>query len=228
VFLFSKQSDAKLDGLRYEVKIPMEAVQLSQFHHHLYELGLYPMRPFPPRKVSSVYYDTRNFDDYTDNVSGIANRTKIRIRWYNDDLTKLTLEFKIKKNKASFKESLKIANLQLYDPATRDGVRLILRGLNKTTEHNILLQREPIIQVEYDREYFLLNEELRMTIDVNQKFKKLYPFQSHTFMNSPVTCVAEFKYPASKRLIMQSMLRNLPFRVFRHSKYVIGNDLVAS
>ena len=127
-----------------------------------------------------------------------------------------------------FKESLKIANLQLYDPATRDGVRFILRGLNKTTEHNILLQREPIIQVEYDREYFLLNEELRMTIDVNQKFKKLYPFQSQTFMNSPVTCVAEFKYPASKRLMMQSMLRNLPFRVFRHSKYVIGNDLVAS
>ena len=109
MFLFSKQSDAKLDGLRYEVKIPMEAVQLSQFHHHLHELGLYPMRPFPPRKVSSVYYDTRNFDDYTDNVSGIANNYKSGISNIRNPniISKICIFFKQKKKIKIFYENSK-------------------------------------------------------------------------------------------------------------------------
>lgn len=85
----------------------------------------------------------------------------------------------------------------------------------------------PVLEVQYDREYFTLAEGLRMTLDVNQAFRKLYPIPRQNLQKSPVYCVAEFKFPAQKRSMMQSMIRNIPFRVFRHSKYVIGMDTVS-
>ena len=53
-----------------------------------------------------------------DNISGIGKRRKTRIRWYNDDISKLVLEFKIKSNKASRKELYPLSNPNLITPNT--------------------------------------------------------------------------------------------------------------
>ncbi len=225
--IFSKVTNNNLEKFRYELKIPLEKVQLIEFNHYIRQLGLHPVSPFPPRKINSVYFDSHDLDDYVDNTSGIANRTKTRIRWYNDDLSRLTLELKIKRNKASRKELLKLENPNHHDPRTREGVRNIMADHRASTEHLILETSTPVLEVQYDREYFVLADDLRMTLDVNQAFRKLYPVPSQNLRKSPVYCVVEFKFPAQKRTMMQSMMRNIPFRVFRHSKYVIGMDTVA-
>ena len=225
--LFSSKNNVNLDKYRYELKAPLEQAQFAEFKQYLRQLNLHPVSPYPPRQVNSVYFDSHDLNDYIDNVSGIANRTKTRIRWYDGDLSRLTLELKIKTNKASYKESLKLENPNMHDPRTREGVRNIMKNHRSSTESLLLETSNPFIEVEYDREYFLLGEDLRMTLDRNQKFRKLYPVPGQNLQISPVYCVAEFKFPADKRSMMQSMMRNIPFRVFRHSKYVIGMDTVA-
>ena len=217
----------RLEKYRYELKIPLDQVQFIEFRNCLTQLGLYPQKTFPGRRINSVYFDTHDLNDYVDNISGIADRCKTRLRWYNNDITRLTLELKIKKNKASYKESLKLKNSSKHNPSTMKDIQKIMQDHKSSAEYVILQNVSPVLEVQYDRQYFLLSQDLRMTIDLNQKFRRLYPSPSKSFIKSPVYSVAEFKFPADKRNSMQSLMRNIPFRLFRHSKYVIGMDTVA-
>ena len=49
---------------------------------------------YQPRKISSIYLDTLNFDFAKDNINGVSKRKKIRFRWYDDDLNNIFLEEK--------------------------------------------------------------------------------------------------------------------------------------
>jgi len=222
------KKDNRLEAFRNEVKVPLDQEQMEDFIPSLYQLGLYPRTPFPDRRINSVYFDTTNFNDYVDNTSGIGDRRKTRLRWYNGDMRKVTLEQKIKNNKASRKENIKLHNGENADPRTSHGVRDILAQNSNPKARAILETVRPVLEVQYDRQYFLLGPELRMTIDRQQKFKRLYPAPRAYFVNSPVHAVVEFKFPATARAKMQTLLRDIPNRVFRHSKYVIGMDTTLS
>ena len=39
---------------------------------------------FHERQVNNIYFDTAAYNDYFDNVLGVSDRKKIRIRWYGD------------------------------------------------------------------------------------------------------------------------------------------------
>jgi len=220
--LFTPRNVSDLKDYRYEIKMPLDRMQYEDFLPHLYKLGLFPSSPFPNRLINSVYYDTVDFSDYIDNISGIGARRKTRIRWYNGDLSKLTLEQKIKAGKTSRKETEQLTNANLTQPHTKDGLRKILAKNNTTLETLKMAPLFPVLEVQYDRQYFMLDTDLRMTIDLEQKFKRLHPAPVSEFVASPVYAVVEFKYPAPERLRMQAMIQGLPFRIFRHSKYVIG------
>lgn len=63
-------------------------------------------QPFPPRFVNNIYFDSKDFHNYGDNVIGTANRVKFRIRWYGEQfgyIKKPVLEIKIKKGLAGSK-----------------------------------------------------------------------------------------------------------------------------
>ena len=220
--LFTPRNAADLNDYRFEIKMPLDRMQYEDFIPHLYKLGLFPSSPFPDRRINSVYFDTSDFSDYIDNTSGIGIRRKTRIRWYNGDLSELILEQKIKANKASRKETERLTNAGLIEPHTKAGLRKILDENDTTLETLKMSPLFPVLEVQYDRQYYMLDTDLRMTIDLEQKFKRLHPAPVSHFVNSPVYAVIEFKYPAADRLRMQAMIRDFPFRIFRHSKYVIG------
>jgi len=55
---------------------------------------------FYERRVNNLYLDSLDFTNYNENLSGITERLKIRIRWYGKVfgvIKKPTLELKIKK-----------------------------------------------------------------------------------------------------------------------------------
>ena len=74
---------------------------------------------YEPRWNNTIYYDTENLSSAEDNLSGYSDRVKYRVRWYGDNLIsqKLNIEYKIKKNKLSYKKIFK-SNLKLNDLAT--------------------------------------------------------------------------------------------------------------
>ena len=51
------------------------------------------------RKINSIYYDTYNYDLYSDSINGLSTRNKIRARFYeSDSLSEVKLEIKKKMN----------------------------------------------------------------------------------------------------------------------------------
>ena len=55
---------------------------------------------FHERQINNIYLDTDEYKFYFDNVDGVADRQKARIRWYGNtlgELEKPKLEIKLKK-----------------------------------------------------------------------------------------------------------------------------------
>ena len=84
----------------------------------------------------------------------------------------------------------------------------------------------PVLEVVYQRSYFELEPDIRMTVDQEIQYRKLSPTVSCQMKRSPVDYIVEFKYPVGQETEFGHLLRNLPFRFFRHSKYVVGMDTV--
>ena len=112
---------------------------------------------YPKRTVNSVYFDTNNLDFYLNSEEGVLPRKKIRLRWYNKDIKKISKEIKISSVEGRFKisepflynENIFKNNFQLLD-----------------NEFGIL---KPQMQITYSREYFFFNH-LRITFDSNIQY----------------------------------------------------------
>ncbi len=209
---------------RYEVKVPLQKGQFIHFENVLKSLGLYPKRVYQDRLVHSIYLDTPKFTSYIDNISGASNRIKVRLRYYDRDIKNLRLEYKIKNNKASTKNVIEIANKEELDISKYESLKKLFSKESDIPKE--ILSLYPVLEVEYKRSYFILSKDIRMTVDREIRYKKLYPVKSASFVSSPVYSVVEFKYPLSMQSEFKKLLYNMPFRIFRHSKYVIGMDTV--
>ena len=57
------------------------------------------LESYPPRFVNNLYLDSVGMNNYFDNMAGLKERVKVRIRWYGrlfGSVEKPTLELKIK------------------------------------------------------------------------------------------------------------------------------------
>ena len=61
--------------------------------------------PYPDRCVNNIYFDDYDYSIFSQNVSGISERYKVRYRWYgeSDILQKGFLEIKCKRNQFGWK-----------------------------------------------------------------------------------------------------------------------------
>ena len=84
---------------RYEIKFVLSDPQLSQALEWIY-FHTSAKSAHPNRLVNSIYFDDNDFTAVKDNLIGLSNRSKYRLRWYGDSRKKeeLDLNFEIKKN----------------------------------------------------------------------------------------------------------------------------------
>ena len=229
VINLSKSSDIvhathdTLSEYRFEIKVPMEKAQYEELHGWMLGAPYKPLRTYPPRTIHSVYCDDIELNDYFDNVSGIANRRKVRLRWYGNAIDKLSLERKLKSNKMNRKDVVRLKNPdRIYPYDVHSLYRLV--EINTLPPGYDLRHLKPVVEISYERKYFELAPGVRMTIDTHIRARRLSPTPSTREMPSPVYSVLELKYPEELKDVARNCLKNLPFRVFRHSKYVIGID----
>ena len=89
---------------RYEIKIPISKFNETIFLNWILSLKQLKIQN-ESREINNIYYDTLNFESAKDNLDGISNRTKYRIRWYkkNLKLSSCNVELKIKRAKLNRK-----------------------------------------------------------------------------------------------------------------------------
>jgi len=199
------------------------------------------IKKYKKRIVNSIYLDNEFMQNYSDNLSGISKRSKIRLRYYNEDLeiktnlnNKFNLEVKLKNNQVVNK---KIYSLNLPSNILKKiDNRLIIFLLKKAPiliKPFILEQTLSTIGITYNREYFeskIFN--LRCTIDTNLKFWK--PHNVNLLNNKKIFSynteygVLEMKFPHNDKRISNEKFNDLINYITpsRHSKYSVGCNLI--
>lgn len=199
------------------------------------------IKKYKKRIVNSIYLDNEFMQNYSDNLSGISKRSKIRLRYYNEDLeiktnlnNKFNLEVKIKNNQVVNK---KIHSLSLPSNILKKiDNKLIIFLLKKAPiliRPFISEQTLSTIGITYNREYFeskIFN--LRCTIDTNLKFWK--PHNVNLLNNKKIFSynteygVLEMKFPHNDKRISNEKFDDLINHITpsRHSKYSVGCNLI--
>ena len=102
--------------MRYERKYRITASDLAVVLQTVRNHPASFRKIFPDRQINNVYWDTLGLQTYHDNVMGIAERQKFRIRWYGNDVKKIEkpkLEIKKRVNELGDKDIFKINNFEL-------------------------------------------------------------------------------------------------------------------
>jgi hypothetical protein len=148
-----------------------------------------------------------------DNLAGISDRQKYRIRWYGEqeEVVKPVFEQKIKNNALGRKESIPIENW----------------NENYLHEHHLKNygSLSPILQNQYLRSYFVdWSGNFRLTVDRNIKYKRVNSIYSDDYSGAfnDEHIIVELKFGQDHFTIHKDITRHFPFRPSKHSKYVTG------
>ncbi|MCR9245858.1 MAG: polyphosphate polymerase domain-containing protein [bacterium] len=214
---------------RYEVKLVGDA---RDHRRVLSELRLLPavLRPHhPPRTVQSIYLDTPNGRALADNLAGISNRTKVRVRWYGEatDLVNAHLEQKHRSNALGTKDVVRLGSELRVRGVDRRAFVANLRTRLEPAAAEWLHGLEPAQWIRYRREYFVSRgKELRVTVDrdvtaFDQRVLSTLDCRHGTPI--PKLLIVELKAAAEHREAIEEWLQHTGLRPSKCSKFVLAS-----
>lgn len=184
---------------------------------------------YPERWVNNVYFDTHGYTAFKDNLMGASSRRKVRYRWYGDSLTPVAgnLEIKCKRNTFGWKMRYNVDRVPVDPDAKWTAIRLALREqLAPEVRSAFDANPFPVLINRYCRRYFVSADgKIRATIDTQQTVLDQRRQARPNLVrkaNLPRTFVVEFKCDRGDRKLVSRVLRGIPLRVGRHSKYING------
>ena len=217
------------DSYRYERKFTIS--ELSR--HEIREMiRLHPalfLQIYPPRFVNNVYLDSVVLKNYFDTVDGVAERVKIRIRWYGGLfglIEKPVLEFKIKKGLVGTKKSYPMDPFSLDGDFSSETVACAFQNSDIPEVRKLqLTMLKPTLLNRYHRRYYRSADgNYRVTLDSDMEF-----YSVGTDSNSHLRKYADFsntvlelKYDRDKDQAAQDIVNLFSFRMTRNSKYLNG------
>lgn len=182
-----------------------------------------------PRCVNNIYFETEAFESFLDNIDGHGRRLKVRIRWYGAlfrTVEKPVLELKLKDLYVGSKRRFPLASFRFDQNFDFRSLSQILRRADLDPQIGDLIAHfRPVLVNRYHRKYFLSADgRFRLTLDSDFEF---YPTRSAGRMVTAKVrqddfVVLELKYAVANAEFADTVFRDLPFRVSRHSKYVTG------
>lgn len=216
--------------LRYELKVAVNGRLLPNIRNWL---RLHPAgfrTAYPSRIVNSLYFDTPDLDAFQENLAGVAERRKLRLRWYGSlnsgQISDPTLELKYKENLVGGKKRLGLAlTLDLAQPWSQLMVQL--RHALPLAEQNLLnVASQPTLLNQYKRDYFVTPDgTVRATLDYQQRaydqrlgrlpnIKRPLPLED--------LVVIELKSGLDQEARLEEMMAHFPAQRSRNSKFVNG------
>ena len=172
---------------------------------------------YPDRVINSIYLDTLNFDFAKDNINGISERKKIRIRWYNDEINRIYLEEKNKRNFFIWKNISKLDIFTSEKNLLKD-LKIFLNNSKNMKYNNY--NYNFILKTNYKRNYWLsANGKIRATIDTEINASPAY--NKSKIVSLPET-ILEFKFSQNLESYFRDFFsqKHLNIRSKKYSKYI--------
>lgn len=210
------------DNSRFERKYVIDKNKSWLFRGMLKEKNFF--KTFKTRKVNSIYFDTIDFKYFKENIEGVGQRIKPRLRWYEYSKNEkkhinIVLEIKSKNGFVGTKKQFNFGKFK-----NLEDLSVNIKKYNFTNKISKIVQQQvfPILITSYNREYFLdENKILRSTIDTELK---VIPMSNLKFELPIFKEILEIKYNTIydneyRRMISGPKFR---FRFQKFSKYVAG------
>jgi SPX domain protein involved in polyphosphate accumulation len=173
----------------------------------------------PDRCIRNIYFDTIELAALNTNLYGVAERAKHRVRWYGDDM--------LPKGKASWETKQKFNTLgaKIVDDlvfSENTSLEEIVAEVN--TRFCRVQPLVPTLLNTYKRSYFVTpDQKFRMTVDREMDFSPLIGGKQATLIPFQVSnIVVELKYDQEWDDEANEILKYIPFRQTKNSKYVTG------
>ena len=180
-------------------------------------------------KIRSIYFDNSDDKALREKIDGIAKREKFRIRYYNDDLSFITLEKKMKVNDLCLKYDAPITEAQcrkILDGDIgwmKDDPQELLREMYAKMNYQRL---RPRVMVSYTREPYIYRPgNVRVTFDseirtsLYQKEFMTKDISDISATDLPREMLLEVKYDAFLPEVIQDMVQVNTMRQQAFSKY---------
>lgn len=184
---------------------------------------------YPARRINSLYLDSRDLQAYHDNLSGVSERSKLRLRWYGETLApdKARFEVKLKRNRLGWKLGEDIDELPDF---RTHGWRHILNTVEDQLVPGMrmrLIGRDmPVLICGYWRRYLASADgRVRVTVDrshfaCDQRTADRPNLYGEGLVPSPL--VIEIKLATADRGLASWVAQGIPARLARHSKYMVS------
>lgn len=213
---------------RYEVKMVVDALLLDEVRSWTLAHPAAFRAAYPLRRVNNLYFDTFERQFILDHVDGLAERAKVRYRWYGETWRASAgqVEIKHKQTQLSRKiifpvdASLEIAQLSWEE---------IIAGIVEHTAEDcarLLNNLEPVLINYYWREYYVNAEgDIRLTLDYGMRaFDQAFGFFPNIRFPQPLLneLVIEVKAPSQAHGRVADVLAEFPLRCIDNSKYLNG------
>ncbi len=215
---------------RYEIKFSLDDANYSRAMQWLF-VNTHATKRFDNRYVNSLYFDNPGYSAIRDNITGLSDRSKYRLRWYNESISpnraiSPRFEVKIRKGRLGRKDIMPLPNFR------DDFVLLPLHQI----ESNIRVELEKghvpfddyytsVLGVKYLREYYEDNMGLRITFDKEIQFSYVDGLTS-TLSDCPKLYyrryIMELKFNIELKDYVSALLNSLNMSPTRHSKYLMG------
>ena len=226
-------SEPETTRFRYERKFLVDQLDAHQIRAMI---RLHPSmfhEPYPPRYVNNLYLDSEGMENYSDNVSGVGERRKVRIRWYGDlfrDIETPMLEFKTKTGLVGAKHIYPFAPFTLDKRFSHRYYQEVLRTTD-LPDHvkQYMRQQNVVLCNRYYRWYFATKDQrFRVTVDSEMTFYQVKK-SNNGFLRKHVDynhIVVEVKYHEALDTQAHRVSGFFPFSVAKMSKYVTGIEQV--
>lgn len=214
---------------RFEIKVPIPLNRLQMVENWLMLHPLQFMVHHPDRYVNSLYLDSHNLTRFEENLSGISQRRKTRIRWYGDVASpeRCNLEFKYRRGG---KGSKRIYPVDIVWDKQKALWSHIVTNCRQQLPLEAQLAWEcesvPVLISRYRRRYFISAcGQIRATFDDQmQCFEQRYSDRINVSKSRSLGdyVLLEIKTDAQHEALLSDLVSTCPLRPSRHSKYVNG------
>lgn len=227
IFQLPKQVQRADLSRRSELKFAFAGADLPKLRRILEHQCRRQVHQRPYSVVRSIYFDDTSLSACRANLSGLTQRNKLRIRWYDQPLPghDFFVEIKWRRNRQTGKHRQPIHSaVPLSQMSYRQIHQELVNRLPSQYTRLVLQYDQPIALVEYCREHYVCESAaLRLTIDYDLCFYDQtgkMGIQSRFPKRLPELVVLEGKTACGEEYLLQNLLRPVRKRVGRCSKYV--------
>ena len=210
-----------MNNSRYELKFPFHKFHNGQFFKFI-NSHINLSKIYEDRIVNSIYFDCYNGTSIKDNIIGLSEKNKFRLRWYENGSNVSSCSIEIKKKYGRSGTKLIIPTNKTINQINLDKVfhpnQNYFNDINKkiiidATKGKLLI---PKIKISYLRKYYLFNKKIRITYDKKIIYSKL----NSLLAKKDDFQIMEIKFSENDQKYFYPIMQNIPFTKKRFSKYL--------